>query len=110
MLDPAVRDGRLDELLRKYHASRKNRVLVFVLYKKEASRVEAMLARRGWKVGPCPSLCPPVRCQPVTTQSVQHCPPFAASLGHEIHEHGELRLALHYNQRANFYTGGSHPW
>ena len=53
MLDPAVRDGRLDELLREYHASRKNRVLVFVLYKKEASRVEAMLARRGCKVRTC---------------------------------------------------------
>ena len=50
VLDPAVRDRRLDELLRKYHASRKNRILVFVLYKKEASRVEAMLTKRGWKV------------------------------------------------------------
>ncbi len=50
VLDPAVRDRRLDELLRKYHASRKNRILVFVLYKKEASRVEAMLSKRGWKV------------------------------------------------------------
>ena len=52
VLDPAVRDRRLDELLRKYHASRKNRILVFVLYKKEASRVEAMLSKRGWKVSP----------------------------------------------------------
>lgn len=50
VLDPAVRDRRLDELLRNYHASRKNRILVFVLYKKEASRVEAMLSKRGWKV------------------------------------------------------------
>ena len=50
MLDPSVRDRRLDELLRRYHASRRNRILVFVLYKKEASRVEAMLAKRGWKV------------------------------------------------------------
>ncbi|KAI7994985.1 DEAD-box ATP-dependent RNA helicase 5 [Camellia lanceoleosa] len=27
-----------------------NRVLVFVLYKKEAARVETMLQKRGWKV------------------------------------------------------------
>ena len=52
MLDPAVRDRRLDELLRKYHASRKNRILVFVLSKKAASRVEAMLSMGGRKVGP----------------------------------------------------------
>jgi superfamily II DNA/RNA helicase len=53
VLDPSVRDRRLDELLRQYHASRRNRILVFVLYKKEASRVEAMLAKRGWKVRAC---------------------------------------------------------
>lgn len=50
-----MRDRRLDELLRKYHASRKNRILVFVLYKKEASRVESMLSKRGWKVAPLAS-------------------------------------------------------
>jgi superfamily II DNA/RNA helicase len=52
VIDPAARDRRLDELLRKYHGSRKNRVLVFVLYKKEAARVEAMLQKKGWKVAP----------------------------------------------------------
>ncbi|KAK3005631.1 hypothetical protein RJ639_017680 [Escallonia herrerae] len=50
VLDDRARDERLVALLEKYHKSRKNRVLVFVLYKKEASRVEDMLQRRGWKV------------------------------------------------------------
>ncbi|XP_011074767.1 DEAD-box ATP-dependent RNA helicase 5 [Sesamum indicum] len=50
VLDDRARDERLQTLLEKYHKSRKNRVLVFVLYKKEASRVENMLNRRGWKV------------------------------------------------------------
>lgn len=50
VIDPMARQDRLDALLKKYHASRKNRVLVFVLYKKEASRIETFLQRRGWKV------------------------------------------------------------
>ncbi|GBG72803.1 hypothetical protein CBR_g12371 [Chara braunii] len=50
VLEDRARDARLDELLRKYHKSRKNRILVFVLYKKEAVRVEMMLQRRGWNV------------------------------------------------------------
>ncbi|CAA0838814.1 DEAD-box ATP-dependent RNA helicase 5 [Striga hermonthica] len=50
VLDDRARDERLQNLLEKYHKSRKNRVLVFVLYKKEASRVENMLHKRGWKV------------------------------------------------------------
>jgi ATP-dependent RNA helicase DBP3 len=45
---PMVKDKRLLELLAKYHGGRKNRVLVFVLYKKEAARVEEMLNRKGW--------------------------------------------------------------
>ncbi|XP_019152602.1 PREDICTED: DEAD-box ATP-dependent RNA helicase 5 [Ipomoea nil] len=50
VLEDRARDERLQNLLEKYHKSRRNRVLVFVLYKKEASRVENMLQRRGWKV------------------------------------------------------------
>lgn len=50
VLDDRVRDARLVALLEKYHKSRRNRVLVFVLYKKEATRVESMLQRRGWNV------------------------------------------------------------
>eukprot|EP01018_Ginkgo_biloba_P005209 Gb_05961 [translate_table: standard] len=50
VLDDRARDERLVSLLEKYHKSRRNRVLVFVLYKKEAVRVESMLQRRGWNV------------------------------------------------------------
>ncbi|EQC34942.1 hypothetical protein SDRG_07740 [Saprolegnia diclina VS20] len=49
VVDEFGRDAKLDGLLKKYHGSRKNRVLVFVLYKKEAVRVETMLQRKGWK-------------------------------------------------------------
>ncbi|KAL3134722.1 hypothetical protein ABBQ32_007725 [Trebouxia sp. C0010 RCD-2024] len=49
VIEPHKRDQRIDELLQKYHKSRKNRVIVFVLYKKEASRVEAQLGKKGWK-------------------------------------------------------------
>lgn len=50
VIEDRARDARLETLLQKYHKSRTNRVLVFVLYKKEAVRVEAALQRRGWKV------------------------------------------------------------
>jgi ATP-dependent RNA helicase DBP3 len=46
--DPGARDRILLALLAKYHASRANRVIVFVLYKKEADRVERLLSGRGW--------------------------------------------------------------
>ena len=49
VLEGGARDTKLEDLLKKYHKSRSNRVLVFVLYKKEASRVESMLQRKGWK-------------------------------------------------------------
>ncbi|PIA58772.1 hypothetical protein AQUCO_00500601v1 [Aquilegia coerulea] len=49
VLDDRARDARLIALLEKYHKSQKNRVLVFVLYKKEAARVENMLQRSGFK-------------------------------------------------------------
>uniref|UniRef100_A0A453K6Y0 Helicase C-terminal domain-containing protein n=1 Tax=Aegilops tauschii subsp. strangulata TaxID=200361 RepID=A0A453K6Y0_AEGTS len=47
VLDDRARDSRLVALLDKYHRAQSNRVLVFVLYKKEAGRVEAMLNKRG---------------------------------------------------------------
>ena len=50
VIEASDRDRRLLQLLEKYHKSRKNRVLVFVLYKKEAVRVEEKLQRAGWKV------------------------------------------------------------
>ena len=48
VVDARERDDLLDSLLKKYHGSRKNRVIVFALYKKEAARLESMLQRRGW--------------------------------------------------------------
>ncbi|KAL3681784.1 hypothetical protein R1sor_024740 [Riccia sorocarpa] len=50
VLEDRARFQRLDALLAKYHKSRTNRVIVFVLYKKEAVRVENQLQSRGWKV------------------------------------------------------------
>jgi len=47
--DPRAREPLLLKLLARYHASRKNRVLVFALYKKEADRLQAFLNGRGWK-------------------------------------------------------------
>lgn len=34
---------------KEYHSSRKNKVIIFVLYKKEAVRVQDFLHRRGYK-------------------------------------------------------------
>jgi ATP-dependent RNA helicase DBP3 len=50
VIEDRARDARLHELLQQYHKSRSNRVIVFVLYKKEAVRVEQLLQRKGWKV------------------------------------------------------------
>jgi len=45
-----ARDDRLLALLQQHHGSkgRKNRIIIFVLYKKEAPRVESLLKRKGW--------------------------------------------------------------
>merc|ERR1712212_1198615 len=48
VIDDRARESRLLKLLKNYHASKKNRVLVFVLYKKEAARMESTLQRGGW--------------------------------------------------------------
>ncbi|KAJ3385258.1 RNA-dependent ATPase [Lobulomyces angularis] len=48
VLDPMAKEKKLLELLNLYHSSRKNRVLIFVLYKKEAVRVEQFLKRNRW--------------------------------------------------------------
>eukprot|EP00126_Sphaerothecum_destruens_P004820 Sdes_comp18400_c0_seq1m8236 len=50
VVDPKAKDQKLIALLNNYHRSRNNRVIVFVLYKKEAVRVEQMLRRNGFKV------------------------------------------------------------
>merc|ERR1712083_579970 len=49
VVEDMVREGKLKKLLEKYHSTRKNRVLIFVLYKKEAARLESNLQRQGWK-------------------------------------------------------------
>jgi ATP-dependent RNA helicase DBP3 len=49
VVEDRAREGMLNNLLKKYHSSRTNRVLIFVLYKKEAARVEQTLNRSGWK-------------------------------------------------------------
>jgi len=49
VIEDRAREQRLQQLLKKYHKSRTNRVLIFVLYKKEAARLEQTLARTGWK-------------------------------------------------------------
>ena len=46
VVDQQQKESRLPQLLQKYHSSRKNRVLVFALYKKEAARIEQMLQRQ----------------------------------------------------------------
>lgn len=50
VVEANARDERLLALLQQHHGSkgRKNRIIIFVLYKKEAPRVEALLKRRGW--------------------------------------------------------------
>ena len=45
MVEDRAREAKLTTLLNKYHSSRKNRVLIFVLYKKEAARIEMNLKR-----------------------------------------------------------------
>jgi len=48
VIEPRQKDWKLEQLLRKYH-NKKNRILVFCLYKLEAARVERNLQRNGWK-------------------------------------------------------------
>lgn len=49
--DPRNKERRLLDLLKDYHKSRTNRILIFALYKKEADRIEQTLQRAGFKVG-----------------------------------------------------------
>jgi ATP-dependent RNA helicase DBP3 len=49
--DPRNKERRLLELLQDYHKTRKNRILIFALYKKEADRIEMTLQRAGYNVG-----------------------------------------------------------
>eukprot|EP01038_Epipyxis_sp_PR26KG_P009905 gene9905-13325_t len=44
------KDKKLFGLLEKYHKSRSNRILIFVLYKKEAVNLQYTIANKGYKV------------------------------------------------------------
>ena len=48
VIDPMQKERRITQLLKEYHSSRTNRVLIFALYKKEAARIEQSLRRSGW--------------------------------------------------------------
>lgn len=52
VVKPYEKEGRLLELLRKYQAGNKSndRILVFCLYKKEATRIERFIRSKGYKV------------------------------------------------------------
>jgi ATP-dependent RNA helicase DBP3 len=50
VLDPFDKDRRLQALLKQYHSSKSNRVIIFVLYKKEAIRLEPFLRSKGFNV------------------------------------------------------------
>ncbi|KAJ3346187.1 RNA-dependent ATPase, partial [Kappamyces sp. JEL0680] len=51
VLDPTQKETRLLQVLKDYHKNRKNRILIFALYKKEAARLEFFLKKSGYKVG-----------------------------------------------------------
>jgi ATP-dependent RNA helicase DBP3 len=48
VIENRSRDERLIQLLKEYHSSRSNKLIIFVLYKKEAVRVHEFLKRRGY--------------------------------------------------------------
>jgi ATP-dependent RNA helicase DBP3 len=50
VVDPMGKESILLKLLKDYHKSRKNRILIFALYKKEAARLESFLKRNGYNV------------------------------------------------------------
>jgi ATP-dependent RNA helicase DBP3 len=49
------RQQRLLQLLQKYHSTRKNKILIFVLYKKEVPQVARILEQKGYGVSPISS-------------------------------------------------------
>lgn len=48
MIEPRHKEKRLLELLNEYHKTRKNRVIMFVLYKREAEQMEHFLRSKHW--------------------------------------------------------------
>ncbi|KAF3010974.1 RNA-dependent ATPase [Curvularia kusanoi] len=53
VVDPRAKEQRLLQLLRQYQSGKNkdDRILVFCLYKKEATRIEQFIQRSGFKVG-----------------------------------------------------------
>lgn len=53
VMDQHAKQNRLIELLKQYQSgkNKSDRILVFCLYKKEATRIEEFIGRRGFKVG-----------------------------------------------------------
>ncbi|GAB7360810.1 hypothetical protein MBLNU230_g0797t1 [Neophaeotheca triangularis] len=53
VIDPQAKQNRLIDLLRQYQSgkNKSDRILVFCLYKKEATRIEEFIRRRGFNVG-----------------------------------------------------------
>ncbi|ODV90597.1 hypothetical protein CANCADRAFT_44241 [Tortispora caseinolytica NRRL Y-17796] len=50
VVDPRDKESRLLEILQKETKNKKEKIIIFALYKKEATRVEEMLTRRGYKI------------------------------------------------------------
>ncbi|KAJ3090847.1 RNA-dependent ATPase [Physocladia obscura] len=48
LVDNRAKENRLISLLRDYHKSRKNRIMIFALYKKEAARLEQFVRGLGY--------------------------------------------------------------
>ena len=48
VIEDRQRERRLQELLNQVHGNRKDKVLIFALYKKEAERLEYSLRKQGW--------------------------------------------------------------
>ncbi|KAJ3107193.1 RNA-dependent ATPase [Phlyctochytrium planicorne] len=50
VLEPSMKKTRLLALLRDYHKTRKNKIIIFGLYKKEVSELDGFLRSKGYKV------------------------------------------------------------
>jgi len=49
VVEDRQKDAKLLKLIGEYHKSRTNRVIIFVLYKKDVQRVERLLQKNRWK-------------------------------------------------------------
>jgi hypothetical protein len=112
VLDPSEKEARLDALLRRYHASRKNRVLVFVLYKKV--RASTLFVRMCILVRVCmfTSLSPSMRVIAVAAR-VCPCPSVSVVVGGQrartdVPHMQEADRVERYLQRRGWAAGSIH--